>query len=60
MQDKTDDHGAKKKRPYVKPEVRRVILRPEEAVLAGCKTATIAGPGHGKCSVPGPCSALQS
>ena len=30
------DHS-KQRRPYIKPEVRRVLLRPEEAVLASCK-----------------------
>jgi hypothetical protein len=32
------------KRPYVKPEMEQVKLVPEEAVLAGCKTAAIIGP----------------
>jgi hypothetical protein len=27
------------KKPYVKPKIRRVELRPQEAVLGGCKTA---------------------
>jgi hypothetical protein len=27
------------KKPYRKPEIRRVELRPQEAVLGGCKTA---------------------
>ena len=26
-----------KKRPYVKPEIQQVALRPEEAVLGACK-----------------------
>jgi hypothetical protein len=26
------------KKPYVKPKIRRVELRPQEAVLGGCKT----------------------
>lgn len=35
----------KKKAAYVKPEVTKVLLRPEEAVLGFCKTPTSAGPG---------------
>lgn len=27
-----------RKKPYQKPEIRRVELRPQEAVLGGCKT----------------------
>jgi hypothetical protein len=33
----------KKKRPYHKPQIERVRLRPEEAVLGGCKTAAGGG-----------------
>jgi hypothetical protein len=32
------------KKPYVKPEVRKVILKPEEAVLGACKTTSKSGP----------------
>ena len=35
-----DPKPAKSKQPYVKPEVTRVPIRPEEAVLGFCKTAT--------------------
>ena len=48
------------KKHYVKPEVKRVMLRPEEAVLASCKTASSSGPGQKKCSQPSPCSSLAS
>lgn len=48
------------KKPYVKPEVKRVMLRPEEAVLGSCKTSKISGPSQGVCSVPSPCSSLAS
>lgn len=53
------DRSARKKH-YVKPEVKRVMLRPEEAVLASCKTSKTSGPGQGVCSVPSPCSSLAS
>jgi hypothetical protein len=48
------------KKPYVKPEIRRVMLRPEEAVLGSCKTSKVSGPGQVKCSVPSACSSLAS
>lgn len=48
------------KKPYAKPEIKQVTLRPEEAVLGSCKTSKISGPGQGRCSVPSPCSSLAS
>ena len=56
----TTGDQAHQKKPYVKPEVRRVMLRPEEAVLGACKTGKISGPGQGKCSAPSACSSLTS
>ena len=47
------------RKPYVKPELRRIELRPEEAVLGACKTSGIAGPGFGVC-VPSTCSTVGS
>lgn len=41
----------KTKRPYKKPEVSRVKLMPEQAVLSGCKT----GGTTGKPEAPGRC-----
>jgi hypothetical protein len=57
--DKNDERTTRKKN-YVKPEVKRVMLRPEEAVLASCKTSKVSGPGQSKCSVPSACSSLAS
>jgi hypothetical protein len=48
------------KRPYQKPELTQVSLRPEEAVLGGCKVSGTAGPGQPTCNAPAPCSALGS
>ncbi len=48
------------KKPYVKPEMNQVSLRPEEAVLGGCKVAGTSGPGQPTCNAPAPCSALTS
>jgi hypothetical protein len=44
------------RRAYVKPSVKRVPLRPDEAVLGGCKTSSQAGPLSGSCTSPAACS----
>jgi hypothetical protein len=44
---------------YLKPEIKEVSLRPEEAVLGGCKTTVAGGPIQATC-VLGPCSAPGS
>ena len=54
---KKSDVG-KGKKPYQKPEVKQVQLRPEEAVLGGCKTATMAGPTQAACNNPLNCNTL--
>jgi hypothetical protein len=38
------------KKPYVKPQVTEVALRPGEAVLGGCKTSTVRGPTAAMCT----------
>ena len=51
------------KRPYEKPEVKQVTLRPEEAVLGACKGSVGAGgsgPGSSNCRRPAPCSSSGS
>ena len=51
------------KRPYTKPEIKQVALRPEEAVLGACKATSGgagSGPGSGNCRTPSPCSGLGS
>lgn len=51
------------KRPYVKPEIKQVALRPDEAVLGACKSSSGSGgsgPGGGNCRTPIPCSSLGS
>ena len=57
---KTNNEQRGQKKPYVKPEAKRVMLRPEEAVLGSCKTSKISGPGQSKCSSPSACSSLAS
>ena len=44
------------KRKYMKPEIARVPLKPEEAVLGACKTAGVGGPVSSDCTVPVGCS----
>jgi hypothetical protein len=56
----TNNRDQTHKKPYVKPEVKRVMLRPEEAVLGACKNSKSAGPGQALCSVPSACSSLAS
>ena len=63
MKDSLKEGGVQPKKPYKKPEVKQVRLKPEEAVLGGCKVATFTGPNIGPgtfCNLPGPCFALTS
>jgi hypothetical protein len=48
---------AKAEKPYEKPALLRVSLRPEEAVLGHCKIASASGPAasSGSCVFPTPC-----
>ena len=51
------------KKAYTKPEVKQVSLKPEEAVLGGCKVSEVNNPNVGMgytCSTPFPCSAVAS
>ena len=45
------------KKPYLKPEVKRVELKPEEAVLGNCKVSGTHGPASTTtdCSTAGTC-----
>jgi hypothetical protein len=54
------DEQTEQKKPYSKPEIHQVALRPEEAVLGSCKTTAISGQGQTKCSMPSACSSLLS
>jgi hypothetical protein len=42
---------------YKKPEITKVALRPEEALVQGCKTPSVAGPNKSSCPA---CSAQGS
>ena len=52
MKDKRAFNSQPGKKPYQKPEIRKIELRPEEAVLGGCKDGGTGGPGSplGNCT----------
>lgn len=57
---RTDPASASnERRAYVKPSVKRVPLRPDEAVLGGCKTSSQAGPLSSNCASPAACSSTS-
>ena len=45
--------GGPKRKPYEKPTLSQVALRPDEAVLGNCKTASVAGPANSDCVLLG-------
>ena len=53
-----EDQPPKKK--YEKPILSEVALRPEEAVLGNCKTASVSGPTMPDCSFSRGCSSQGS
>jgi hypothetical protein len=48
------------KKPYSKPQIQEVPLRPDEAVLGNCKTSSTSGPAQHRCTTPSACSAPLS
>ena len=54
------DQAEREKRPYAKPQIQEVPLRPDEAVLGGCKTSSTSGATQHRCNNPSACSALTS
>jgi hypothetical protein len=56
----TNDQPEDPKKPYAKPQIQEVPLRPDEAVLGACKTAAVSGPAQHRCSTSGGCSSLTS
>ena len=55
-----DDPTEHKKKPYEKPKLSEVALRPEEAVLGNCKSSTSVGPAQADCITVAMCSSLGS
>jgi hypothetical protein len=60
MDDTTANQKPGDKKPYAKPQIQEVPLRPDEAVLGGCKTASVSGPAQGRCTMPSACSSTVS
>jgi hypothetical protein len=60
--DETRDKLTKERprKPYSKPQIQEVPLRPEEAVLGGCKTASKSGSAQFRCTFPKKCSSTTS
>jgi hypothetical protein len=56
----TQNQTGEQKKPYVKPEVNEVELRPEEAVLGACKKVGAVGPLQATCNTPSNCSTISS
>jgi len=52
MKDKPRKGPDQGKKPYTKPEVRKVTLTPEEAVLGSCKVQSGTGPAAANCGNP--------
>jgi hypothetical protein len=50
---------ASPRKPYMKPSVKMVPLRPDEAVLGGCKKSGQGGPIQADCTSPGACSSTS-
>jgi hypothetical protein len=56
MHDEDRDEKKVTKKPYQPPEITRVPLRPDEAVLGSCKAAASSGPFQSDCTSPSTCS----
>jgi len=59
----TDESPAspeQRRRPYEKPTLSEVALRPDEAVLGNCKTAAVSGPAQADCTFFVGCSSVGS
>ena len=59
MNESDEQKEQQEKKPYSKPAMRQVPLRPDEAVLGFCKSVTASGPAAATCSTLS-CSSLGS
>ena len=50
MSERTEKEKTEPRKPYRKPTIIQVELRPEEAVLGFCKSATASGPAAAACT----------
>jgi len=60
MKERPKPENSNTKMPYQSPQVVRVSLRPEEAVLGHCKVPGVAGPVSAGCRGIRPCSTFGS
>jgi hypothetical protein len=62
MKERQQQDRKTQKKPYVKPEIQQVQLRPEEAVLGYCKVSSGGGSGplQATCSTVPICGNLGS
>jgi hypothetical protein len=56
----SSDEPEATKKPYEKPTLSEVALRPDEAVLGNCKAPGVSGPAMGDCTTFGGCSTAGS
>ncbi len=59
-QNQHDDRASETRKRYVKPEIQKVDLTPEEAVLGACKNGASSGPAQPRCNFPSACSSMGS
>jgi len=60
MNDTPEQDAHHQKKVYVKPQLWRVQLKADEAVLGNCKTASSSGPVQATCTSPSACSSAGS
>jgi hypothetical protein len=60
MKDRSGKSRGQPRKPYSKPEVRQIPLRPEEAVLGACKSAASAGLAQSTCNYISTCPVIGS
>jgi hypothetical protein len=56
----TENINKTAKKKYQKPELKKVLLKPEEAVLGACKNGAAPGPIQSRCNSPAPCNVIGS
>lgn len=60
MNDTPEQDAQHQKKLYVKPTLRRVQLKADEAVLGNCKTTSVSGPLQATCDSPSSCLTIAS
>ena len=60
MTTETPPDAPSPRKPYEKPTLSEVALRPDEAVLGSCKTMGVAGPAEADCTALGGCMTFGS